>query len=115
MNPSEAAMLAGLLKAPTRYAPTNNLKRSQERANLVISQMENQNFLSNSEANFARKNPAVLSKLAQSKAGGYFADWVMASLPKYFTYETTEDVVITTTFDPVIQNAAEKAVKAIKN
>ena len=73
--------------------------------------MENQNFLSTIEANFARKNPAVLSKLAQSRAGGYFADWVMASLPKYFTYETTEDVVITTTFDPVIQNAAEKAVK----
>ena len=52
-----------------------------------------------------------MSKLAQSRAGGYFADWVMASLPKYLTYETTEDVVITTTFDPVIQNAAEKAVK----
>ena len=113
VNPSEAAMLAGLLKAPTRYAPTNNLKRSQERANLVISQMENQNFLSTSEANFARENPAVLTKLAQSKAGVYFADWVMASLPKYFTYETTEDVVITTTFDPVIQNAAEKAVRRV--
>ena len=113
VNPSEAAMLAGLLKAPTRYAPTNNLKRSQERANLVIGQMENQNFLSTIEANFARKNPAVLSKLAQSRAGGYFADWVMASLPKYFTNETTEDVVIATTFDPVIQNAAEEAVKRV--
>ena len=106
-------MLAGLLKAPTRYAPTNNLKRSQERANLVIGQMENQNFLSTIEANFARKNPAVLSKLAQSSAGGYFADWVMASLPKYFTNETTEDVVIATTFDPVIQNVAEEAVKRV--
>ena len=69
--------------------------------------------MSTIEANFARKNPAVLSKLAQSRAGGYFADWVMASLPKYLTYETTEDVVITTTFDPVIQNAAEKAVKRV--
>ena len=113
VNPSEAAMLAGLLKAPTRYAPTNNLKRSQERANLVIGQMENQGFLSTIEANFAQKNPAVLSKLAQARAGGYFADWVMASLPKYLTHETTEDVIITTTFDPVIQNAAEKAVKRV--
>ena len=69
--------------------------------------------MSTIEANFARKNPAVLSKLAQSRAGGYFADWVMASLPKYLTYETTEDVVITTTFDPVIQNAAEKAVRRV--
>ena len=113
VNPSEAAMLAGLLKAPTRYAPTNNLKRAQERANLIIGLMENQKFLSAIEVKFARENPAVLSKVAQSRAGGYFADWVMASLPKYLTYETTEDVVITTTFDPIIQNAAEKAVRSV--
>jgi 1A family penicillin-binding protein len=113
VNPSEAAMLAGLLKAPTRYAPTNNLKRAQERANLIIGLMESQKFLSTIEAKFAQENPAVLSKTAQSTAGGYFADWVMASLPKYLTYETTEDVVITTTFDPIIQNAAEKAVREV--
>ena len=113
VNPSEAAMLAGLLKAPTRYAPTNNLKRSQERANLIIGLMESQKFLSTLEAKFARENPAVLSKHAQSKAGGYFADWVMASLPKYLTYETTEDVVIRTTFDPVMQKAAEEAVRQV--
>jgi len=106
-------MLAGLLKAPTRYAPTNNLKRAQERANLIIGLMESQEFLSTSEAKFARKNPAVLSKIAQSRAGGYFADWVMASLPKYLTYETTEDVVITTTFDPIMQNTAEMAVRRV--
>jgi membrane peptidoglycan carboxypeptidase len=109
-------MLAGLLKAPTRYAPTNNLKRAQERANLIIGLMESQKFLSISEAKFARENPAVLSKIAQSRAGGYFTDWVMASLPKYLTYETTEDVVITTTFDPILQNTAEMAVRrAFKN
>ena len=113
VNPSEAAMLAGLLKAPTRYAPTNNLKRSQERANLIIGLMENQNFLSKAEAKFARENPATLSKFAQAKAGGYFADWVMASLPEYLTYETTEDVVIKTTFDPLIQKTAEEAIRSV--
>ena len=113
VDPSEAAMLAGLLKAPTRYAPTNNLKRAQERANLIIGLMESQKFLSISEAKFARENPAVLSKIAQSRAGGYFADWVMASLPKYLTYETTEDVVITTTFDPILQNTAEMALRTV--
>ena len=113
VNPSEAAMLAGLLKAPTRYAPTNNLKRSQERANLIIGLMENQNFLSKAEAKFARENPATLSKFAKAKAGGYFADWVMASLPEYLTYETTEDVVIKTTFDPLVQKAAAEAVRSV--
>ena len=41
--------------------------------------MENQNFLSKAEAKFARENPATLSKFAKAKAGGYFADWVMAA------------------------------------
>ena len=106
-------MLAGLLKAPTRYAPTNNLKRSQERANLIIGLMENHNFLSKAEAKFARENPATLSKFAKAKTGGYFADWVMASLPEYLTYETTEDVVIKTTFDPLVQKAAAEAVRNV--
>ena len=60
-------MLAGLLKAPTRYAPTNNLKRSQERANLIIGLMENQNFLSKAEAKFARENPALYQNLPRRK------------------------------------------------
>ncbi|MCV6593821.1 MAG: transglycosylase domain-containing protein, partial [Silicimonas sp.] len=42
VSPSEAAMLAGLLVAPTRYAPTNNLQRSQDRARLVVGLMEAQ-------------------------------------------------------------------------
>jgi len=113
VNPSEAAMLAGLLKAPTLYAPTNNLKRSQERANVIIGLMESQKFLSKKEAIFARNHPATLSKLAKAKAGGYFADWVMASLPDYLTYKTTEDVVIKTTFDPSVQKAAEEAIKSV--
>ena len=61
---AEAAMLAGLLVAPSRYAPTNNLMRSQNRAQLIISLMEAQNFLSKEEAINARSNPAVLSNAA---------------------------------------------------
>ena len=85
------------------------LKKLKERANLIIGLMERQKYLSTTEAKFARDNPAILSKLAQARAGGYFADWVMASLPKYLTYQTTDDVVITTTFDPLLQTAAEEA------
>ncbi len=113
VNPAEAAMLAGLLKAPTRYAPTNNLERSQQRANIIVGLMEDQGYLTASQASSARSNPAQLSDAAEAKAGGYFADWVMSDGPDYFTRNTTEDVLIKTTLDQRIQTAAEDAMKYI--
>lgn len=113
VSPAEAAMLAGLLVAPTRYAPTNSLQRSQDRARLVVGLMETQGYLSAAQASEARSRPAELSEAAAARAGGYFADWVMASGPEYFTRNTTEDVVIRTTLDPRIQQSAEEALKFI--
>ncbi len=113
VTPAEAAMLAGLLKAPTRYAPTNNLARSQDRAAVIIALMHDQGYLSDSAARDARDNPAKLSEAAEAKAGGYFADWVMASGPDFLTRKTTEDVIIRTTLDHRIQTAAEEAMTKI--
>ena len=109
----EAAMLAGLLVAPSRYAPTNNLKRSQDRARVILALMHEQKYLTTQQFNDAKANPAVLSAAAQAEAGGYFADWVMQSGPSYFTQNTTEDVVLRTTLDQNIQNAAEEAIQLI--
>ena len=54
-------------------------------------------------------NPAVLSKAAKQKSGGYFADWVMETTPDYLARDTTEDVVIETTLDQDLQKKAEEA------
>lgn len=113
VKPNEAAMLAGLLVAPTRYAPTNNLERSQARAATVVRLMEEQGYLSSAVARDAQSNPATLSKAAQAKAGGYFADWVMTTGPEFFTRNTTEDVIIRTTLDQRVQRAAEAAMKNV--
>ena len=113
VNPQEAAMLAGLLKAPTRFAPTNNLKRSQERAGMVLALMHEQGFLTDAEWDAARAAPATLSQAASARAGGYFADWVMDSGPDFLTKDTTEDVVILSTLDQRIQTAAEQALKTV--
>ena len=113
VSPPEAAMLAGLLVAPTRYAPTANLSRSQNRAAVIIGLMEEQGYLTAAEADHARNNPAELSEAAEQKAGGYFADWVMSSGPEFLTRKTTEDVVIRTTLDQRIQRAAEEGLKEI--
>jgi penicillin-binding protein 1A len=109
VTPAEAAMLAGLLKAPSYYAPTNNLERSRERANVIIGLMEEQGYLTKAEADDARANPAQLSEAAQTLSGGFFADWVMESGPAFLTKNTTEDVIIRTTLDQRLQKAAESA------
>ena len=111
VTPAEAAMLAGLLKAPTRYAPTNNLKRSQDRATVIIGLMEEQGYLSKTAAQDAIAHPAQLSKQAQDQSGGYFADWIMSSTPDFLTSKTTADVILKTTLDQRVQSAAEDAVK----
>ncbi|MEM6824302.1 MAG: PBP1A family penicillin-binding protein [Pseudomonadota bacterium] len=106
---AEGAMLAGLLVAPTRYAPTADLQRSQDRARLIVGLMEAQGYLSSAQADAARATPARLSQAAERRAGGYFADWVMDQGPAFLTRETTEDVIVRSTFDQRIQTAAEEA------
>lgn len=113
VDPAEAAMLAGLLVAPTRYAPTNNLTRAQNRASVIVGLMEDQGYLTSAEADLARANPADLSDAAAARAGGYFADWAMASGPDYFTRNTTEDVIIRTTLDQRLQRASEEAMEFV--
>lgn len=109
VTPAEAAMLAGLLKAPSTFAPTASIDRARTRANVVIGLMEEQGYLTKAEADEARKNPARLAEAAKQKSGGYFADWVMETTPDYLARDTTEDVIIETTLDQGIQKKAEEA------
>ncbi len=109
VNPAQAAMLAGLLTAPSANAPTRNLQRAQDRASVVVGLMEAQAYLTPEQARDARLNPATLSDAARARSGGFFADWVMDSGPEFFTRNTTEDVIIRTTLDQRIQTAAEEA------
>ena len=113
LNAPESAMLAGLLTAPTRLAPTTNLKRSQDRAATVLRLMQEQGYLTEEETRTAQANPATLSDAAEAQRGGYFADWVMESGPDFFTRDTTEDVIIKTTLDQRIQRAAEEALQFV--
>ena len=113
VDPAQAAMLAGLLIAPSRFAPTNSLKRAQDRANVIIGLMQDQGHLTASEADEARKYPAVLSAQAQSKSGGFFADWVMETAPDFLTSATTEDVIMHTTLDQKLQKDAQEALKFV--
>ena len=107
---AESAMLAALLKAPSKYAPTNNLKLAQQRAKFVIEAMVQENYISSLEATIAINQPAILSNRAKQVIGVHFVDWIMRDAPNSLTVKTTEDIVIQTTFDPVIQKTVEEAV-----
>lgn len=113
VGPSEAAMLAGLLVAPSLFAPTRNLQRAQDRANVVIGLMYEQGMLTEYQMAEARAYPATLSESAEAQRGISFADWIMQSGPSFLTRNTTEDVIMRTTFDPRIQDAAEAAVRHV--
>lgn len=113
VGPAESAMLAGLLVAPSFYAPTRNLERAQARANVVIGLMHDQGYLTDYELAEARAYPATLSRMAEEQRGIHFADWLMQTGPAYLTRETTEDVLMRTTFDPRLQAATEEAVRTV--
>ena len=109
VNLPEAAMLAGLLKAPSRFSPTSNMGRAQGRASVIIDAMRTTGVISEAEADEALASPATLSREAARRVGAHFADWVMESGPAFLTQSTAEDVRIETTFDARVQAAAEEA------
>ena len=113
LNPSQAAMIAGVLTAPSRLAPTADLARSHARAATILCLMGEEGYLSAAEVEQWQQNPADLAPAARRNAGGYFADWVMSTGPEFFTRNTSEDVIIRTTLDQRLQRAAEEAVNFV--
>ncbi len=115
VGPAEAAMLAGLLRAPSRYAPTNDLARAQGRASVIVRLMQEQGYLTERQTIEALIRPAVLSEAAAARAGGAFADWIMdeGTPDNFLDLLKATDVEIKTTFDPVIQQQAEDAVTQV--
>ena len=108
----EAAMLAGLLKAPSRYSPTNNIDLARERARIVLQNMVNAGYISQEEAHMANVAPASLEGYTASGSINYFVDWVAEALPDYAGKPDT-DVSVITTIDPALQREAERIVDEV--
>ncbi len=110
---SEAAMLAGLIRAPSYYTPLRNLKLAQERAAVVINAMLENGVISEDAARQARAHPAALHPAPEaSVAGSWFADWV-ARQASEITGSLSHSLRIRTTVVPELQLAAERAVNRI--
>ena len=106
LSTGEAALLAGLLKAPSRYSPLSNKEMSFQRMQVVLGAMQVHGVLSSYDA-AQISDPNIASNSGQDSKG-YFTDWVMAALPVYVD-QTAGDLVVQTTFDPKAQAQAEAA------
>ncbi|MCC2112385.1 MAG: PBP1A family penicillin-binding protein, partial [Hyphomicrobiales bacterium] len=105
---AEAAVLAGLLKAPSRYSPRTDPERAEARAKVVLAAMAEEGYITAEEARIAVAHPARTQERYIDGSENYVADWVMELLPS-FLGAVDEDIVVETTIDPDLQFAGEKA------
>ncbi|MHB9880596.1 transglycosylase domain-containing protein [Pacificimonas sp. ICDLI1SI03] len=110
MTPAEAAIIAGLVKAPSRFAPSADPERARVRANVVAKLMEEQGVIDDRAA--VQREIAELEFAPQPRANDvrYFTDWVLSQVER-LTDETVEPLVVTTTLLSSMQVAAQDAVK----
>ena len=115
VNLAEAAMLAGLFKAPTKYAPHINLPAARARANVVLDNLVDAGFMTEGQVFGARRNPAVAVDRRDENSPNYYLDWAfdeMRKLVDTFPKSYTERVfVVRTAIDMNVQRAAEEAIE----
>ena len=111
VTPMEAALLAGLLKAPSRYAPSHDPDRARKRAELVLAAMEETGVLTPEQRAAAVASPKIVYARADNGSENYVADWVMDQLPSWIG-AIDKDVVVSTTIDSALQMLAEAALQA---
>jgi len=105
---AEAAMLAGLVQAPSRLAPSRNPAGAERRAALVLADMVELKMIPPASAKLALARPAHAIKPPAAGSVNYVADWVMDAVNDLIG-KFDQDIVVDTTIDPALQNAAEHA------
>ena len=105
---SEAALLAGLVRSPSRLAPTRNYEAAERRGQTVLIAMVQSGFITDPMAQTAMSRPPRIAQNAAGGAANYVADWVMDVLND-LVGRVEQDIVVRTSIDPALQAAAEKA------
>lgn len=109
---AEAALLAGLFKAPARFAPHVNLPAARARANEVLTNMVQAGFMTEGQVIGARRHPAdVVEREKTSEAPDYFLDWVFEEV-KRLAPNADRVLTVRSTIDMAMQNAAEEAIES---
>ncbi len=108
---AEAAMLAGLFKAPAKYAPHINLPSARARANEVLTNMVQGGLMTEGQVLGARREPANIVERSSRKTPDYFLDWAFEEVKKIARDLPQTSFVVRTTVDLDLQKAAEEAVE----
>jgi len=104
----EAAMLAGLVQAPSRLAPSRNPDGAERRAGMVIAAMADLKMIGDEAAKRALITPARAIKPSGGGSVNYVADWVMDAVDDLIGH-VDQDIVVETSIDPALQAAAEQS------
>ena len=108
---SEAAVIAGLVKAPSRYAPTADAEAAVGRAGVVLELMRQQGRITAAEVASADPDTVELAPIARQNSVRYFTDWALPQL-EVLIDETQAPLDVWTTIDLDMQNVATQAIQA---
>src|SRR6516162_9076025 len=111
---AEAAMLAGLVQAPSRLAPNHNPHGAERRAAIVLADMTELKMIAPGAAKLALAHPAHAIKPPAAGSVNYVADWVMDAVNDLIG-KFEEDIIVDTTIDPALQSASERALTETLN
>ncbi len=105
---AESAMLAGLVRSPSRLAPIHNPDGAEQRAQTVLLAMAKVNLITENMAAIAMAHPGRVVPQAGAGSVNYVADWIMDELDD-LVGRVDQDIVVETSIDPALQAVAEKA------
>src|SRR6266481_3158146 len=106
---AEAAMLAGLVKSPTRLAPNRNPEGAEKRAQTVLSAMADAKFITDAQARASIGHPSYNVKAAGAGTVNYVADWIGEVLDDLIG-QIDQNIVVETSIDPKLQSVAEASI-----
>ncbi len=109
---AEAALLAGLLKAPSKLSPARDPKAAGDRAQLVLAAMRDESMIGDKELKTALNAPATRAPSYWTGSENYVADRIVEELPGLIG-ETRADVIVDTTIDLDLQKLAEKSIRRL--
>ncbi|WP_210387943.1 PBP1A family penicillin-binding protein [Ciceribacter sp. L1K22] len=109
---AESAILAGLFKAPAKYAPHVNLPAARARANVVLTNMVQGGLMTEGQVIAARRNPATVIDRDEAEAPDFFLDWAFDEVQRLAYRFPDHTLVVRTTIDMGLQHAAEAAVES---
>ncbi len=111
INLSEAALLAGLFKAPTKYAPHANPAEAHARANQVLTNLVDAGFMTEGQVHAARLNPAKVVERQETYVPNYFLDWAFEETQRLMKGRGEYVLTARTTVDVGLQKLAEEAIE----